>query len=227
MAKGTKLSEFEKGEITTLKRFGKSEWEILKVLGRSKTIICHYLKSPNKYVTRKQEKLLPQFKRRIVCKLKKTSSTSKILKSLVDVPCSIRTIRRHLNNEKIKHKKRIHHPRLTMKHKEKWLEYGCQYQTIVTYWPSAELSNKRCTCVNNRCIWSKISGYHLDCGWVELCADVTPTRSRWASNNYTTGCHRQFQLVGDRCCCENQLPERAGLSEPSVEQPSRMRKKCC
>ena len=53
MAKGTKLSEFEKGEITAMKRVGKSQGEISKVLGRSKTVICNYLKSPNKYGTRK------------------------------------------------------------------------------------------------------------------------------------------------------------------------------
>ena len=125
MAKGTKLSEFEKGEITALKRIGKSQREISKVFGHSKTFICNYLKSPNKYKTRKptgrSEKLSPQFKRRIVREVKrKTSSTSKILKSLVDTPCSTRTIRRHLNNEKkIKHEKKIHCPRLIMKHKEK------------------------------------------------------------------------------------------------------------
>ena len=135
MAKGTKLSEFEKCEITALKRVGKSQREISKALGCCKTVIRNYLKSPNKYGTRKStgrlEKLPPQFKKRIVCEVKKkTSSTSKILKSFVDVPCRTRTIRRHLNNEKIKHKKIIHHPRLTMKHKEKWLEYACQYQTM-------------------------------------------------------------------------------------------------
>ena len=109
MDKGTKLSEIEKGEITTL-----------------------YMKSLNKYGTRKPisrpEKLSPQFKRRIVCEVKKqTSSTSKILKSFVDAPCNTRTMRRHLNNEKIKLKKRIHRPRLIMKHKEKRLEYTRQY----------------------------------------------------------------------------------------------------
>ena len=41
------------------------------------------------------------------------------MKSLVVAPCSTRTIRKHLNNEKIKHKKKIHCPSLTMKHKEK------------------------------------------------------------------------------------------------------------
>ena len=67
----------------------------------------------------------------------------------------------------------------------------------VTYWPSAKLSNKRYTCVNNRCIRSKISGYNLDCGRVELGTDVTPTRGRenqltaegWALR--TPGCAAQ------------------------------------
>ena len=36
----------------------------------------------------------------------------------------------YLNNEKIKHKKRIYRPKLTMKHKEKQLEYARRYQTI-------------------------------------------------------------------------------------------------
>ncbi len=84
------------------------------------------MKSPNKYGARKptgkSEKLSLQYKRRIVREVKKkTSSRSKILKSLVDASCIIRTIRKHLNNKKIKHKKRIHRPRLTMKHKEKRL----------------------------------------------------------------------------------------------------------
>ena len=135
MAKGTKLFEFEKGEITALKRVRKSWRGISKASGHSKTVICNYLKSPNKYGRRKPtgrpEKLSPQFKRRIVWEVKKkTLSTLKILKSLVDAPCSIRTMRRHLNNEKIKHKKRIYHPKLTIKHKEKLLEYACQYQTM-------------------------------------------------------------------------------------------------
>ena len=71
-----------------------------------------------------ENRLEAQFKRRIVREVKKkASSTSKILKSQVDAPCSTRTIR------KIMQKKRIHRPRLTMKHKEKLLEYARQYQT--------------------------------------------------------------------------------------------------
>ena len=39
----------------------------------------------------------------------------------------------------------------------------------------AELSNKTCTRVNNRCIRSKISGDNLDCDRVELGVDATLT----------------------------------------------------
>ena len=52
------------------------------------------------------------------------------MKSLVEAPCSTRTIRRHLNNEKIKHKKRIHRPKLNMKPKENRLQDARQYQTM-------------------------------------------------------------------------------------------------
>ena len=105
MAKGTKLSEFEKGEITAIKRVGKSQREISKTLGRCKTVICNYLKSSNKYRTRKligkPEKLSPQFKRRIVRKSKKENLVNiKNIEISIDASCSTRTIRKNLNNEK-------------------------------------------------------------------------------------------------------------------------------
>ena len=62
----------------------------------------------------------------------------------------------------------------------------------------AELSSDKCTCVNNRCIRSKISGNNLDCRRVELSANLTLTRSRWMSNNYITRCDRKFRSVGDQ-----------------------------
>ena len=39
MVKGSKSSEYEKGEITALKRVGKFQREILMDLGRGKTVI--------------------------------------------------------------------------------------------------------------------------------------------------------------------------------------------
>ena len=53
MAKGTKLSEFKKDKITALKSVRKSQRKISKALGCSKTVICNYLKNPNKFGTRK------------------------------------------------------------------------------------------------------------------------------------------------------------------------------
>ena len=49
-----------------------------------------------------------------------------------------------------------------------------EYAGRVTYWPSTELSIKRCTCVNNWCIRLKILGYHLDLwmGWVRCNCDT-------------------------------------------------------
>ena len=75
MVKGTKLSEFQKGEITALKTVEKSQREISKALGRSKTVIYNYLKSSNKYgtgkLTGRLEKLSSQFKRRIAREVKR------------------------------------------------------------------------------------------------------------------------------------------------------------
>ena len=113
----------------------------------------------------------------------------------------------------------------------------------VAYWPSTEPSIKRCTCVNkqrnsgNRCIRSKISEYHLDLWtWLNSVQMRTPTGSRWMSNNYITGCHRQLELVGVRVTVPvgdnmpewEPAPDRGlGPSGPTAEQPIRMRKKCC
>ena len=70
MTKGTKLFEIEKGQSIARKRVGKSQRDILKALRHSKTVICNFLKSLNRYGTRKPigrpEKLSLEFKRRIV-----------------------------------------------------------------------------------------------------------------------------------------------------------------
>ena len=75
---------------------------------------------------------------------KEKSSTSNILKSLVDAPGSTRTIRTYLNNNKIKHQKRIHRPKLTMKHKNNRLEYVHQCQNMnVKEWRKVVFSDEK------------------------------------------------------------------------------------
>ena len=63
----------------------------------------------------------------------------------MNAPCSAKTIRRNLNDEKIMHKKRIHRPRLTMKQKEEWLKYAHQYQTTSAkkWWKVVLLDKKK------------------------------------------------------------------------------------
>ena len=116
--------------------------------------------------------------------------------------------------------------------------------TCVTYWPSTELSiKKQVHPVED----IRISAWPVDV--VEFDADAMPTGSRWASNNYITRCHRRFELVGvrgrqssvwvavtvrvpiavgDKMPLWEPAPDRGlGPSGPPVEQPNRMRKKCC
>ena len=91
MAKGTKLSEFEKGEITALKRVGKSQREILKALGLRKTVTCNYLKSPNKYGTRKltdrPKKIITTIQEK--CSRSKKENSVKIKNIEISCGCSL------------------------------------------------------------------------------------------------------------------------------------------
>ena len=119
----------------------------------------------------------------------------------------------------------------------------------VTYWPSTEPSIKRCTCVNK---WKKakqvnpvedigISPWPVDV--VEFGADAYAHRKQvdvnqlynqvpqtaWCSESVQSS-WRQFQsqLEIRWPRSENQLlTEGLGPQWPTVEQPSRMRKKCC
>ena len=98
---------------------------------------------------------------------------------------------------------------------------------FVAYWPPTRPScqNKKCTCVNNRCIRSKISGNQgrpwLSRGSIE-CEIVTLAGSRWVSNYYitpATGSSDQMAFRAwsqcSRSSCGNQLSaERLGPQAP-------------
>ena len=103
----------------------------------------------------------------------------------------------------------------------------------VTYWLSTEPSIKKCTCVNNRCIRSKISEYQLDpLTWLNSVHMRTPTGSRWSSNNYITRCHRRLKWVA---VSSSSAPVAVGDRNPAEWEPepsltpgwAAQRKKCC
>ena len=91
----------------------------------------------------------------------------------------------------------------------------------VTYWPSTELSiEKQVHPVED--IWVS--------PWLVNGLNSVLTGSRWVSNNYITGCHKRFQLVGVSCsssssCSSRQwepAPDRglAALSDPRLSSPA-------
>ena len=83
----------------------------------------------------------------------------------------------------------------------------------------AGLSDEKCTCVNNRCTRSKISGDDIDCRRVELSTNVTLTRSRWSSNYYTTPATGSSDQLERKCWNENHVPAEAGPPGPRLSSP--------
>ena len=87
--------------------------------------------------------------------------------------------------------------------------------------PRLSSQNKKCTCVNNRCIQSKISGDNLECWQVELSVNVMLARSRWASNYYITPATGSSDQLERRCWNENHVPAEAGPPGPRLSSPGK------
>ena len=95
--------------------------------------------------------------------------------------------------------------------------------SFVTYWPSTEMSIKKHV---HPVEDIRVSPWPV----AEFGAIATPTGSRWASNNYITGCHRRLELVGvsynwSLSCSSRQwepAPDRglAALSDPRLSSPA-------
>ena len=85
IVKGPKLSEFEKGRITELKKQGKSHRIIAMEIGHSKTVITNNLKIQS--LMEQKPHYLTTVKRKIFQKVKKNTAASlKQIKSSTDSP---------------------------------------------------------------------------------------------------------------------------------------------
>ena len=116
---------------------------------------------------------------------------------------------------------------------------GDYFKGSITYWPSTEPSIMRCTCVNNWCIRSKISEYHLDLwtGWIRCRCDAyrkqmgikqlynQVPQTVWVSLSLSLSCSSVWVAVA--CGVRTSSRQRASALRNLVEQPSRMRKKYC
>ena len=134
MAKAKRLSLFECGRIVELHTQGLSQRAIAAEVGRSKTVILHFLKNPESYGTKKSsgrpKKISPALSRRIRRVVREdTGRSSTQIKALTDADCSPITIRRHLLEKGFKNKKRLQRPRLLPRHKLARLEFAREHQT--------------------------------------------------------------------------------------------------
>ena len=92
----------------------------------------------------------------------------------------------------------------------------------VVYWPTTRpgCQNRKCTCVNNRCIQSRnIRIITLTVDRLNEYEIVTLTRRRWTLKYYITQCTGNSSSWGSdeleiRCGRENQHPERLGPQDP-------------
>ena len=100
-----------------------------------------------------------------------------------------------------------------------WVNLLFYVYLLVTYWPQPSCQKKKCTCVNNRCIQSKISGTTLTVeglNWVRI---VTLARSRWVSNYHITPVTGSSDQLERRCWNENHVPAEAGPPGPRLSSP--------
>ena len=123
MSKGTKLSEYEKGQIIALQRVGKSKREIARVIQRSDRVVRNYLSNHSSYGLTKRsgrkKKLSPRCERKIVQAVSNSlKSVSGIRRDLQLDVSQIKILRNLHRGEQIVRAKMQPAPRLTAHHKE-------------------------------------------------------------------------------------------------------------
>ena len=105
----------------------------------------------------------------------------------------------------------------------------------VVYWPPTQPSrqNRKCTCVNNRCIRSRNIRIWpwMSRGWIE-CEIVTLAGRRVGVKLLYNPGDRKFKSVGDQVSWRKDagmrtMSQRGWAPRPPVEQPKRTGKKRC
>uniref|UniRef100_A0A096LVA6 Transposase IS30-like HTH domain-containing protein n=1 Tax=Poecilia formosa TaxID=48698 RepID=A0A096LVA6_POEFO len=133
MAKAKKLTDFERGRIVELHKQGLSQRAIAAEIGRSKTVILHFLNDPEGYGTKKSsgrpKKISPALSRRIRLAVRQdTGRSSTQIKAITGSDCRPITIRRHLREKGFR---RLQRPRLLQRHKIARLDFASVHQTDI------------------------------------------------------------------------------------------------
>ena len=104
----------------------------------------------------------------------------------------------------------------------------------VVYWPPTRpgCQYRKCTCVNNRCIWSRNTRILYPWPWTGWMSEklLRSQEEEWTSNYYITWVKTGSQSVGDHMswrsdAVEKTSTQRGWAPKPPVEQPRRTGKK--
>lgn len=142
MPRGTKLSDFEQGQIKALYDRGVSMREIGRKINRSLCVIQNFLKNPENYGTNNhhgaKRKLDPRTEARISRAASNSSMSLMDLRALVNGNVSKTTIWRTLKrNKNIQFEKQIQIPKLTKRHKEARVDFAIK--NMFTNWERVNL----------------------------------------------------------------------------------------
>lgn len=129
MAKGSKLSEMEKGKIDAYRDVGQSNRAIAKLLGRSPTVVDNYVKDPDNYGKKKargsRKKMSDRDTRRICREASNSTKSCSQIKRELNLNVSNDTIRRTiLKNPNLVSRKMKLAPALTIGHKAIRFEFA-------------------------------------------------------------------------------------------------------
>jgi len=148
MGRGKILTDFEKGQITAFKSQNISNNKIAKLIGRSRSVVDHYVKDPDKYnikiPTGRPSILNSPMKRRLFRELSSNPTSLNQLRSNCDIQASKWTIGRTLRNSKIfKYVKMCGAPNLTEAHKRRREEWAKEKLALGDKWKQVIFSDEK------------------------------------------------------------------------------------
>nr|CCA27938.1 protein Y6B3B.8 putative [Albugo laibachii Nc14] len=148
MHRGPALSEFEKGQLSTMHATGTSQREIARIVGKSKTVVKAYLRNPEGYNTMRRpgrrSSLTPATVRRIVREAQTSQFSSSQIVRTFNLTVSARSVRNILAREDtLRYVKCKSIPMLTKANKLARLECAGEFVTFEEKWESVIFSDEK------------------------------------------------------------------------------------